>query len=1521
MKRHDYIWGMVGIVGMVASIALVAVVNRPATGEVPEVEAIGGKDIEMALVERHLRALTQWETRVTGSGGEKGARAYILDQLRGMGVSEITQQVFSVAVPVTRRSELIGEVGTGEVVRVRVSPLWPNLARTCQTPAEGLHGELLYVGRGTERELRGKRIKDALVVMDWDTDTAWLSVPEFGGRAVIFRGARPSSRTLAQRKFLTVPADIPRYYVAAEDVGMLDFLVASGRNVRVVCEVTWEAVSGANIVAKISDGHGTRGARAIDRTPVVFSAYYDSISVVPDRAPGAEQACGAAVLLELARQLRAHPGPRPVYVLFTSGHGQAFAGMTHYVEAVRCGACERPGLVVCLDLSSGADAFGVFSVGFLRPQIEMYVVPRYSTIGHKLSEVAHTVARNGKEGCGQFVDGINNTSGRGWWTYFPYVVAFESEIGTVASIPSITLATVNDDRRLVDTPDDTLAHVQLERLAQQVTSVGGRQAGLLTLARALVHWRGSFVNRALEDTWSEVRGRVMWLDEERDYTPNQPLAGAMVFLKQRQSLKYVCGTRGIPAVMTDSNGCYRISGLRRLIPIEFPPPYILEAYATANGGWLGRETNAVQRYVKACAGEAVMVADGRLLYAVDMARPDDYPWRFLPRSPEEHVNVVVFPCQSFTLLGLTDPRSYVPLADVQVLEAATKSPPYQYGVSMSDIAGADTSENVATLWTRPGLRLMVTGGIGFLGRRLILVNSTPEEPEGVGFELAELRALPSMVLQCARDMWEITRERLAKLTRYGVTNPRVSAHHEEAAGWIAAAAAALEKYDYATYRIAGERGWAAAGQAYAETLAIVNDMIHGVLFYLFLLLPLAYCLERLVVGARTIQRRVAWIGGLFALSFLVLAVVHPAFRFTLTPFLVLLAFVIITLVTTVSALVLSRVDGLLHARKLALVGLHEEHYRRAGVVARALDLGMANIRRRPQRGFLTGTSVVIVTFILLSFTSLVPTVSISRLEHPKGFATYYGLLSRNRAWQPLPETLSEMLRRTYDEMTGAVVAARAWFYSDFSGLMSVIDVHAERTGRRTTVSAILGCEPAEEKLTEISRALVAGRWFQSRDEAGIVLSRHTAARLGLSTNDIGSTVRVFSKALPLLGIVEGQEFDQIRDLDGEPLTPVNTVLQQALRAERAVAGEVGEEVTLEDYVHYSVDQVAIVPLWYALELRGAIRSVGVRLPAEVKVDEEAAGYARRSNLTILGSDGARVTLYAALSTSQLSAAWEIGIPLVLGGIMILATMMGSVYERRGEIHVYNSVGLSPGAVGLLFMAESAVYAIVGAGMGYLLGQSVAKVLHATGWLGGLSLNYSAGGTVFVTVVSMLMVLLSAIYPARQAFRAAIPETEAERMAAGVGVGETGDAICGWLPFVATPGHIYAMQAYLYEFLDGLQGVTIGQLAVDHLRAEEREFVGKPAPTLVFRAWLAPFDLSVSHDVELGILWREEHGVYQYHVSAVRYSGDRQNWRRLTPRFMNTLRKQLLLWRIQSAESQQRYEAAGRRLFKGEVAGA
>lgn len=66
--------------------------------------------------------------------------------------------------------------------------------------------------------------------------------------------------------------------------------------------------------------------------------------------------------------------------------------------------------------------------------------------------------------------------------------------------------------------------------------------------------------------------------------------------------------------------------------------------------------------------------------------------------------------------------------------------------------------------------------------------------------------------------------------------------------------------------------------------------------------------------------------------------------------------------------------------------------------------------------------------------------------------------------------------------------------------------------------------------------------------------------------------------------------------------------------------------------------------------------------------------------------------------------------LIMPAIIVLHTMMGSVFERFREIGVYSSVGLAPAHISFLFLAEACVYAVLSVVFGYLLGQGTGKVL-------------------------------------------------------------------------------------------------------------------------------------------------------------------------------------------------------------------
>ena len=184
--------------------------------------------------------------------------------------------------------------------------------------------------------------------------------------------------------------------------------------------------------------------------------------------------------------------------------------------------------------------------------------------------------------------------------------------------------------------------------------------------------------------------------------------------------------------------------------------------------------------------------DGSVIFAVDMARPGEYPWSVGTQGAEQGVNLVCFPCRTITLMGLTDPRGYIPLQDLRVLDATTQGSPFQFGISAMDFSSGSVEGNRITLWADPTIRVRLTLGHGFRERRLVLINNSAENPVGEGLALEELDGIPSMVLQGAGDMRRLNESRAQKLELHGVNIPRVRRTREESGEYLERARAALD---------------------------------------------------------------------------------------------------------------------------------------------------------------------------------------------------------------------------------------------------------------------------------------------------------------------------------------------------------------------------------------------------------------------------------------------------------------------------------------------------------------------------------------------------------------------------------------------------------------------------------------------------------------------------------------------------------------------------------------------------------
>ncbi|OQA46230.1 MAG: ABC transporter permease YtrF precursor [Chloroflexi bacterium ADurb.Bin325] len=270
---------------------------------------------------------------------------------------------------------------------------------------------------------------------------------------------------------------------------------------------------------------------------------------------------------------------------------------------------------------------------------------------------------------------------------------------------------------------------------------------------------------------------------------------------------------------------------------------------------------------------------------------------------------------------------------------------------------------------------------------------------------------------------------------------------------------------------------------------------------------------------------------------------------------------------------------------------------------------------------------------------------------------------------------------------------------------------------------------------------------------------------------------------------------------------------------------------------------------------------------------------------------------------------QILIPIVIAALTVFSTMRGSVYERRGEIYVYNAVGIAPNHVFFMFMAEAAVYAVVGAMVGYLLSQGVGSALVALDLTRGMNMNYSSIETIYASLAIVGSVLLSTIIPARSAARLAAPSEVRTWQLPEI----VNDELLFDLPFTFTPYDRVAILSYMSRWFDAHGEGGSGQFFAAPpeviLRADAAEAgaAGAVVPVVATTVWLKPYDLGVSQRVEILLPTDAETAEFIARVRLVRLSGTTSAWERTLKPFMGVLRKQFLNWRAASpAERSEMY---------------
>ena len=474
--------------------------------------------------------------------------------------------------------------------------------------------------------------------------------------------------------------------------------------------------------------------------------------------------------------------------------------------------------------------------------------------------------------------------------------------------------------------------------------------------------------------------------------------------------------------------------------------------------------------------------------------------------------MVVFPCLSRPFYGLINPRSLNFLGGITVFnryDTAPRQYGYALGSSLDEAAGVVFGPQDAD----PQNRIKILAG-----RQLLLLNNgVPDSrPNGEGFALAEERLVPTL-LQAAWDMWRLDEDRLQTMRDHAIENQHLQRLHQRTAQVLEAAQEAAQRKEWSRYVAHLRVALGLENQVYPEAIATLNDVIKGMVFFLALLIPAAFLGERLLLGAAQITRQLTGFGALLAAVWLAVSQVHPAFAIA-HPLVILLAFAIMAMAGLVLVLISSRFNSFMKERGDRI---HHVEMRRFSVAHAAFMLGISNMRRRKLRTGLTLTTLVLLTFTVLSFASYESRARFISLplEHE---GEYEGILVRNRAWNPLGQPMLDYIRSHFAAV--GPISSRNWFILQ-EDKKTYLEAAAGRQLVRTY--GLLGLNPEETDITGVDQTLTAGRFFTAETEASCLLPLPMAEALGLDAGDLGrAQVKVMGKELTVVGLFDPEIFQR-----------------------------------------------------------------------------------------------------------------------------------------------------------------------------------------------------------------------------------------------------------------------------------------------------------------------------------------------------------------------------------------------------------
>lgn len=1045
-------------------------------------------------------------------------------------------------------------------------------------------------------------------------------------------------------------------------------------------------------------------------------------------------------------------------------------------------------------------------------------------------------------------------------------------------VPAVTWATLDGRCLRVDTPQDRVERLDWTRLTPQIEATVALVDRLVSDPKF-----DPKIKTSSPAEWRHARGTVVGVSLG-ETVPRVPMVGfltalAGVSMSATDESGGAAGVSGVPGIrrheytLTGRDGRFR---------------FVILAGQTDSSQWSSGITNLrVESFKMDDTGRIVRgltkttsLVSGRVSSVVDLnENPSASPAR-----------VVVFDCVELSGPVFFDPRFLEPLSQYTLFDVTRGGAPKKVNFSIH------SGQMFGLVESRMKWQLILRAGA--TRNRMILMNVDPKSLEkGLtlrgalrqGFNVDEkLWSVPEHI--AARDFFLIDDRRIKDFRQAGITSKAINEIHERTGKLLGEADKALGSDDGAALCRAAASALANEIRAYQAVLDSGDDVTRGAIFLMLLILPFSLAMERLVFACAHVGRQIIATLAIFVVMTAILWSFHPAFRITAQPMIIIMAFAILALSLMVTVMIIRKFEADLEHIRSGRAEASGAKTSRGGVITSAVWLGIANMRKHKVRTALTSTTIVLITFALLCFSSTSSYQDKRQFKLKDVSAPYPGVLIQQPDMQPMDQyavpAVNNLLAGKFQ------LGTRYWKVSDSAEWK--IHVRNPKTGKQISLRGGLGLPPNENELSGTDRILK--HWNEFAENGGCFLAKTMAEKLGVEPGD---TVVVGGEEMKFLDAYDPSRIEkELLMLHGQSLLPfdysVKAGTHYTSRTQEAKTAQMSGGVGLEPdraVVHMAADDIIILPAEFTRRIGGSLQSIAFRTASGEDAKKTALELMEKLAFPIYYGSGDDVNVIVATPLFP-KVPRSLLIPLLIASLIIFNTMLNSVAERKSEIHIYTSLGLAPSHVGILFLAEAVTYGLMGSIFGYVVGQGMATVLGHLGWMGGITLNYSGTHVIMTMGLILIVVILSAIVPAIMAGKIATPSKEMNWKVPQ----PKNEVIHDVLPFTVSAKTAKGVIAFIHEYMDAHREGSIGCFTIaDDLRVLGME--GCSLAGLEGTVWLAPYDLGVRQKVKITVCpEKKEKDICDLVIELSYGSGQEKTWWRLNKVFLGDVRRQLLGWR-------------------------